>query len=101
VCKTSLGQIQTSLQDFILFWAKKGINAYTCAMLITITKDGPPKVCPSSIAVLENFLRLNDVAILKDNVVFACPSWLPQHNIIIGKKHNIIYMQYVIGAKND
>jgi hypothetical protein len=56
VCKTSLGQIQTSLQDFINFW-QKGINAYTCAMLITITKDGPPKVCPSSIAILEKLFE--------------------------------------------
>jgi hypothetical protein len=57
VCKTSLGQIQTSLQDFYFIFGQKGINAYTCAMLITITKDGPPKVCPSSIAVLEKLFE--------------------------------------------
>jgi hypothetical protein len=79
-------KIQTSLQDFVIFFGQKGINAYTCAMLITITKDGPPKVCPSSIAVLD--------------VVFACPSWLPQHNIIAKNPNNIIHMQFVMGAKN-
>jgi hypothetical protein len=41
---------------FFFFW-QKGINAYTCAMLITITKDGPPKVCPSSIAILEKLFE--------------------------------------------